>query len=165
MKRVTIVCDGSSLGNGTRAAKAGAVAVLVYSDANGNLKYKVVGEYLGEGTNNQAEIVAAAIGLEALKVPCEVRLLTDSQYVVQTQSGAFRKKKNHEFWERLDEAASVHRVNWYWTKGHDNHPVQEECDRVAKEIAARGRSDPAILEEALERVIKTNWRPVLGSSV
>jgi len=159
MKRVTIVCDGSSLGNGTQAARAGAVAVLIYIDAEGQQQHKVVGEYLGEGTNNQAEIVAAAIGLEALKYPCVVEVLTDSQYVVQTQSGAYRKKKNLDFWERLSEAARPHKVKWSWTKGHDDHPIQEECDRAAKEIAARGNVDPAILEGALGRVRKARWRP------
>ena len=159
MKRVTIVCDGSSLGNGTRAARAGAVAVLIYVDQEGQQEHKVVGEYLGEATNNQAEIVAAAIGLEALKYPCLVEVLTDSQYVVQTQVGAFRKKKNLDFWERLSEAAHPHQVKWSWTRGHDDHPIQEECDRAAKEIAARGRADPTILDDALERVRKARWHP------
>ena len=159
MKRVTIVCDGSSLGNGTAKARAGAVAVLIYIDREGQQQHRVVGEYLGEATNNQAEIVAAAIGLEALKYPCVVEVLTDSQYVVQTQAGAYRKKKNLDFWKRLSEAARSHEVAWRWTKGHDDHPIQEECDRAAKEIAARGRVDPAILEAALARVRKARWRP------
>ena len=159
MKRVTIVCDGSSLGNGTASARAGAVAVLIYVDQEGKQQHRVVGEYLGEATNNQAEIVAAAIALEALKYPCVVEVLTDSQYVVQTQSGAYRKKKNHEFWERLSEAARPHQVKWSWTRGHDDHPIQEECDRAAKEIAARGSVDPAILDDALARVRKARWSP------
>ena len=159
MKRVTIVCDGSSLGNGTLAARAGAVAVLIYVDQEGQQQHRVVGEYLGEATNNQAEIVAAAIGLEALKYPCLVEVLTDSQYVVQTQKGAYRKKKNHEFWERLSAAARPHNVTWSWTRGHDDHPIQEECDRAAKEIAARGSAESAILEDALGRVQKARWKP------
>lgn len=159
MKRVTIVCDGSSLGNGTTAARAGAVAVLIYADPESKLVHRVVGEYLGEATNNQAEIVAAAIGLEALKYSCDVEVLTDSQYVVQTQTGTYRKKKNHEFWERLSQAAASHRVKWSWTRGHDDHPIQEECDRAAKEIAAAGSVDPLILSRALDRVRKAQWIP------
>jgi ribonuclease HI len=159
MKRVTIVCDGSSLGNGTKAARAGAVAVLIYVDPEAKQQHRVVGEYLGEATNNQAEIVAAAIGLEALKYPCDVEVLTDSQYVVQTQTGAFRKKKNQEFWERLSKASEGHRIKWSWTRGHDDHPIQEECDRAAKEIAAAGRVDPMILETAVTRVRKAEWTP------
>jgi len=159
MKRVTIVCDGSSLGNGTNAARAGAVAVLIYRDPEGRCLDRVVGEFLGEATNNQAEIVAAAIGLEALKYPCEVEVITDSQYVVQTQRGAYRKKKNHEFWDRLAAAAEPHKVKWSWTRGHDDHPIQEECDRAAKEIATRGAADSTVLENALARVKKARWTP------
>ena len=67
MKDVTIVCDGSSLGNGRGAPRAAAVAVLGFKGI-----WKAVGEYLGAATNQQAEIAAAAIGLETLKQPCRV---------------------------------------------------------------------------------------------
>jgi len=152
MKKIRVVCDGSSLGNGQAAARAGAAAVITYADANGEKHHRVVVEYLGEATNNQAEIVAAAIGLEALKYPCDVEIQTDSQYVVKTLTGLFREKKNHEFWRRLHLAVDAHRVKWTWIKGHNNHPIQEECDWAARNIAARGFSDPAIIAEALERV-------------
>lgn len=153
MKKVTMVCDGSSLGNGKDGAKAGAVAILTYSDGEGNMRHKVVGEYLGFATNNQAEIVAAAIGLESLKVPCKVDVITDSRYVVETQKGNFRKKTNHEYWRRLNDAARPHCVQWIWIKGHANHPIQEQCDRGAKIVASRGNSDQTILDEILNRVI------------
>jgi ribonuclease HI len=157
MKKVTIVCDGSSLGNGSALARAGAVAILIYRDGEGNYKHRVVGEYLGEATNNQAEIVAAAIGLEALKYPCDVDLMTDSQYVVQTQLGAYRQKKNAEFWQRLCAAAQPHRVEWIWVRGHNDHPVQEACDRAAKEIAALGWVDDATLQQTQLEVSKIRW--------
>lgn len=157
MKRITVVCDGSSLGNGGREARAGAVAILKYIDREGKPSHKVVGEYLGHATNNQAEIVAAAIALESLKFPCEVEIVTDSRYVVETQRGNYREKTNHEFWKRLREAARTHRVTWHWTRGHANHPIQEECDRAAKKIAARGFSDPQILDEVSRRVADAHW--------
>ena len=78
-KNVTIFCDGSSLGNGQVAARAAAVALLGYKGI-----WRAVGEYLGVATNQQAEIAAAAIGLEALREPCRVRVFTDSRYVVET---------------------------------------------------------------------------------
>jgi len=157
MKKVTIVCDGSSLGNGTEEARAGAVAVLIYKDKNGRRRHKVVGEFLGQATNNQAEIVAAAIGLEALREPCQVEVITDSRYVVQTLRGQFKQKKNHEFWARLREAAKPHSVTWSWTRGHADHPIQEECDRAARDIAARGAPDPAAIHHASLRVEAAQW--------
>jgi len=162
MKRVTIVCDGSALGNGKEVTRAGAVAILIYVDREGNRQQKVVGEYLGHATNNQAEIVAAAIGLEALKVSCNVELISDSQYVIQTLNGNYREKTNHEFWQRLHAAARQHRVKWTWTRGHSKHPIQEECDRAAKQIATFGSPDPSILNEATRRVSATNWSPSQG---
>jgi len=82
LKQVAIYCDGSSLGNGQDASRAAAVAMLGYKGF-----WKAVGEYIGTATNQQAEIVAAAVGLESLKQPCQVSVFTDSRYVVETMNG------------------------------------------------------------------------------
>jgi ribonuclease HI len=148
MKKVTVVCDGSSIGNGTTEEDAAAAACLKYTDPGGGTHYRVVGEYLGRATNNQAEILAAAIGLEALKEPCEVELITDSEYVVKTCTGRFRKRANHELWLRLEHAASRHQVKWIWVPGHSGNPLQELCDKTAREIARRKCADPEILDWA-----------------
>ena len=145
MKEVTIVCDGSSLGNGRGETRAAAVAVLEYRGAR-----KIFGEYLGNSTNQQAEIVAACLGLEALKEPCRVLLISDSQYVVKTMSGLFKRKANHELWGRLDRAARPHTVNWTWTRGHAGHTVQEMCDQAARLTAELGWVD----EEAINRILQ-----------
>ncbi|MGH9930081.1 MAG: ribonuclease HI, partial [Pyrinomonadaceae bacterium] len=100
MKSVTIFCDGSSLGNGQASSRAAAVALLGFKGV-----WRAVGEYLGQATNQQAEVVAAALGLESLSEPCSVNLFTDSRYVVETMGGRFRRKTNHEWWARLDKAA------------------------------------------------------------
>ena len=147
MKKVTITCDGSSLGNGYAGARAGAVAILNCDGDDGQPHHRVVGEYLGCATNNQAEIVAAAIGLEALKYPCQVEVITDSRYVVETLNGRYRQKKNHEYWRRLEQAAKPHTVKWSWTRGHAGHPIQELCDIAAKSIAGAGRVDQNMLDE------------------
>jgi ribonuclease HI len=144
MKQVTIVCDGSSLGNGRGETRAAAAAVLEFRGAR-----RIVGEYLDNHTNQQAEIVAACLGLEALREPCEVRLISDSQYVIQTMTGKFRRKANHEFWQRLDRAADSHRIKWEWTRGHAGHEVQEICDAAARAIAAEGRVNEAELARLL----------------
>lgn len=149
MKRISIVCDGSSLGNGQKAARAGAAALLAFTNDAGETRRRAVGEYLGEATNNQAEIVAACVALEALKQPCHVRVVTDSRYVVETQRGNFRRKLNHAFWERLDRACAPHRIEWEWTRGHAGHDEQERCDRLARAIAATGRVTDEMLDEAL----------------
>jgi ribonuclease HI len=143
MKKVTIVCDGSSLGNGKEKTRAAAVALLGYKGY-----WRAFGEVLGEATNQQAEIAAAYVGLRNLREPCEVRLLTDSRYVVETMSGNFRRKTNHEWWEKLDAAAANHSIKWEWTKGHAGHEVQEVADKTARKLAQIGRLDHELLDEA-----------------
>src|SRR5215210_3689931 len=95
LKVVSIYCDGSSLGNGQMETRAAAVALLGYRGL-----WRAVGAYLGVATNQQAEIAAAALGLESLKEPCQVHLFSDSRYVVETMSGRFRRKTNHDWWQR-----------------------------------------------------------------
>ena len=144
MKEVTIVCDGSSLGNGKGNPRAAAVAVLGYRGY-----WRAFGEYLGSATNQQAEIAAAEIGLKNLSEPCKVRLLSDSRYVVETMTGNFRKKTNHEWWAKLDKAAQKHEITWEWVKGHNGHSVQEVADKMARKMAELGRVDDVLLDEAV----------------
>ncbi len=146
-KEVTLICDGSSLGNGQKTPRAAAVALLGYRDV-----WRAVGEFLGEATNQQAEIAAAALGLETLKESCRVRVITDSRYVVETMCGRFRRRSNLEWWARLDSAAKPHRIEWTWTKGHAGHARQEAVDNAARRIAMLGRVDEKLLNEAAEEV-------------
>lgn len=147
MKAVTIFCDGSSLGNGQTATRAAAVALLGYRGL-----WRAVGTYLGQATNQQAEVAAAALGLESLKESCRVHLFTDSRYVVETMSGRFRRKTNHDWWRRLDQAAAKHEIVWQWTRGHNGHVIQEAVDRAARKIAAKGLVEDEILREAIDKV-------------
>jgi ribonuclease HI len=144
MKQITIVCDGSSLGNGRGETRAAAVAILEYQGVR-----KIFGAYLGNLTNQQAEIVAACLGLEALKEPCRVTLISDSQYVVKTMNKLFKRKANLDYWQRIDRAARPHQVEWTWTRGHAGHEVQEKCDEAARLIAEQGVVDERALDEIL----------------
>ncbi len=147
LKEVKIFSDGSSLGNGRAETRAAAVALLGYRGI-----WRAVGSYLGHATNQQAEIVAAAIGLEALRQPCRVHLFSDSRYVVETMKGNFRRKANHEWWERLDKAASRHQVTWEWTPGHAGHVIQEAADFAARRIASTGIVAEEILQAAVDQI-------------
>ncbi len=147
MKQVTIVCDGSSLGNGRGQTRAAAVAVLGFKGF-----WRAVGAYLGNATNQQAEIAAATLGLENLKESCRVKVYSDSRYVVETMTGNFRKKTNHDWWAKLDRAASKHEIEWQWIKGHAGHEVQEVADKAARKIAAAGEVDAAMLAELVAEI-------------
>lgn len=144
MKEVTIVCDGSSLGNGKKNSRAGACALLGYKGY-----WRAFAKYLGSATNQQSEIAAAEIGLSQLSEPCKVKLLSDSRYVVQTMLGNFKKKSNHEWWKKLDKVAAKHEIEWEWVKGHSGHFVQEVADDIARKTAELGRVDEDFMEEAV----------------
>ena len=147
LKQVKIYCDGSSLGNGQEATRAAAVALLGYREV-----WRAVGCYLGTTTNQQDEIAAATIGLELLREPCRVHVLTDSRYVVETMSGRFKRKANQDWWARLDRAVNTHEIKWQWIKGHAGQVAQEAVDRAARKIAALGRVDECVLREAVDAV-------------
>lgn len=139
-KTVAIYTDGSCLGN---PGPGGYGVVLRYQQHQKEMS----GGYQ-QTTNNRMELLAAIVGLESLKQPCDVDLTTDSQYVRLgiTQWLANWKKnswktsqkeavKNQDLWRRLDAACQGHKVNWHWVKGHAGHPENERCDELAR-IAA-----------------------------
>ena len=144
MKKVTIVCDGSSLGNGRGNPRAAACAILGYEGY-----WRGVAKYLGQATNQQSEIAAAEIGLSQLSEPCDVHVLSDSRYVVETMLGNFRKKTNHDWWKKLEHAAAKHKIKWEWVKGHSGHFVQEVADDIARKTAELGRVDEDFIDDAV----------------
>ena len=103
------------------------------------------------------ELLAAIHGLEALRRPCLVRLVTDSTYVrdgITRWLAAWKRRgwrtaggqpvKNVDLWQRLEAAAAGHEVHWVWTRGHSGHPENERVDRRARaEAAAVGNGGPA----------------------
>ena len=96
-------------------------------------------------TNNRMELLAVIIGLESLKRPgMDVTVVSDSKYVVDAvekgwvfewERKGFAKKKNPDLWKRFLKAYRQHRVHFRWIRGHNGHPENELCDRLA--VAAR----------------------------
>ncbi len=139
MKSVDIFTDGACSGN---PGPGGWGAVLRFA---GKEKELSGGEK--NTTNNRMELTAVIKALEALKEPCEVRLVTDSKYVADGltkgwarswQKNGWRKadKKpalNSDLWERLLTLTDIHGVTVEWVKGHAGHPENERCDRLAVE--------------------------------
>ncbi len=95
-------------------------------------------------TNNRMELTAAIEALNALRGHREVRLYTDSKYVMdgikewmpnwkkRGWKTANRKPvKNQDLWQALDEAAERHSIEWRWVRGHTGNPGNEEADALA----------------------------------
>lgn len=135
-KTVELFTDGACRGN---PGKGGWGVVLRYGDREKTLRG---GER--HTTNNRMELTAAIEGLAALKEHCQVILTTDSQYVRQgiTQwlvnwksrgwrTAAKAPVKNQDLWQRLDELAQRHSIEWHWVKGHSGHRENELADALA----------------------------------
>jgi len=92
-------------------------------------------------TNNRMELLAVIEGLKALKNPGqEVTIYSDSKYVVDSvEKGwvfgwvkkAFKDKKNKDLWIQYLNLHKLHQIKFIWIKGHNDHPENERCDRLA----------------------------------
>lgn len=133
---VEIFTDGACRGN----PGPGGWGVLMRFD--GNEKELHGGER--DTTNNRMELMAAIIGLESLNRDCQVRVYTDSKYVMQGitewihnwkikgwKTASKKPVKNADLWQRLDRAREQHQVEWHWVKGHSGHEENERADQLA----------------------------------
>lgn len=136
-KQIEIFTDGACSGN----PGAGGYGVI--------LRYKGTTKELSGGeahtTNNRMELMGVISGLSALKEPCEVKLYSDSKYIVDAVNQGWAKKwrangwkraknepaLNSDLWARLLDLLEMHDVTFIWVKGHAGHPENERCDKLA----------------------------------
>ena len=107
-------------------------------------------------TNNRMELMAAIVALESQPKGAKVILHTDSQYVKDGltkwitgwkrngwKTADKKPVKNQDLWIRLEAAASSHKVDWRWVRGHAGHDLNERADELARKGMApflkRGR--------------------------
>ena len=144
MKRVSLITDGSCLGN---PGPGGWACLLRF----GGVKKELFG-FDSHTTNNRMELMAPIQGLLALKEPCEVEITTDAEYVLHgitrwivkwKRRGWWHKHgpvRNADLWMELDQLTSLHKMNWVWTRGHADHEDNIQCDWLARNAAATQRS-------------------------
>ena len=130
---VTIYTDGSALGN---PGPGGYGVVLLAGQYRKELSQGFV-----HTTNNRMELLAAIVGLEALKIDnSEVVIYSDSKYVVDAvekgwvfgwEKTRFKNKKNADLWKRFLIVFRQHSIKMIWIKGHANFIENERCDRLA----------------------------------
>lgn len=131
---IKIYTDGSSRGN---PGPGGYGVVLISDDGH----RKEVAKGFRKTTNNRMELLSVIVGLELIKVkPMDIIVFSDSKYVVDAvekkwvftwEKKMFEKKKNPDLWKRFLSIYRQHNVRFVWIKGHNNHPENERCDRLA----------------------------------
>ncbi len=144
IRTVQIFTDGACSGN---PGPGGYGVILRYGahekELSGGEKYT---------TNNRMELMGVIVGLSALKEPCRVILTTDSRYVVDSitkgwvydwrAKGWIKSDKkpalNVDLWEQLLPLLELHKVEFVWVRGHQGHPENERCDRLA--VAERDKN-------------------------
>ena len=137
MPEITIYTYGSALGN---PGPGGYGAVLI----SGRFR-KEVSQGYRLTTNNRMELTAFIEALRQLKEPCEVRLCSDSQYVINGLEKGWAKGWKRRGWKKADgspalnpdlwaqalEQEARHKITYVWVKGHAGHPENERCDQLA----------------------------------
>ena len=107
-----------------------------------------------ETTNNRMELTAVIEGLSVLTRASRVELYSDSKYTLDGlrewldgwkrrgwKTSDKKPVKNQDLWQRLDALRGAHEIRFHWIKGHNDHPENERCDKLAveaREALARG---------------------------
>ncbi|MBI9076513.1 MAG: ribonuclease HI [Desulfatibacillum sp.] len=125
-------------------------AVIAYTDGASShnpgpagigilLKYKghvkEIGKYIGEATNNVAELTAIQVALKNIKKKeLPVRLFTDSKYSFGVLFQGWKAKANVELIAKIQtEISKFKDIKCYWVKGHADNPYNEIADKLATE--------------------------------
>jgi ribonuclease HI len=140
MKHVQLITDGACIGN---PGPGGWACIL----RSGEKTKEMFGSE-PHTTNNRMEITAAIEGIRALREPCEVEVVTDSEYLkngITTwikgwkrngwKTAAKKPVVNQDLWMTLDDIVAKHQIQWTWTKGHADHGDNNRCDELATQAA------------------------------
>lgn len=150
LQMITIYTDGAAKGN---PGPGGYGVVMIYKQHRKELSqgYRLT-------TNNRMELMAVIKGLEALKKPgSDVKIYSDSKYVVEAvekgwiwnwQKKGFKDKKNVDLWLRFIPLYKLHKIKFFWIKGHAGIKENERCD----ELAVAAAEQPVLkIDEGYER--------------
>ncbi len=147
-----MITDGACLGN---PGRGGWAAILRCGD-----KQREIFGHAPHTTNNRMELTAAIEGLRAIREPCEVEVVTDSEYLkngITRWIHAWKRNRwlrsdkkpvlNRDLWQELDEEVSRHKATWVWTKGHAVHEDNNRADELANMAAREQKASGMVLGE------------------
>lgn len=133
INKVIIHTDGACKGN---PGIGGWGAILEYKSVTKEIKGATK-----DTTNNRMELTAVIEALKALKRKCAIEIYVDSQYVKHGitkwihnwKITNYKKVKNVDLWQQLDELSKNHEITWHWVKAHNGNINNERADFLANE--------------------------------
>ena len=139
---VDIYTDGACANN---PGRGGYGIVMMYKDKNNLMHQKEFSKGYKLTTNNRMELTAVIDALNLLKKPCNIKLYSDSKYVVdainqkwldgwQNKNWKLNTKnpvKNIDLWKKYLIASKDHKIEFIWVKGHASNKYNELCDKLA----------------------------------
>ena len=160
-KSVTIFTDGGADPN---PGVGGYGVVLRFGES-----VRELSQGFRQTTSNRMELMAAIVGLEALKEPCNVHLYSDSRYLIdpvstgtlfrwQAKNWKNNKVKNIDLWKRFLRVYARHNVEMLWVKGHSGVADNERCDRLAAQAM---KSDDLLSDEGYRTTTSATKGPPL----
>ena len=138
MEEVKLFTDGACSKN---PGPGGCVCIMKFGEHR-----KIVTAGFKKTTNNRMELMAAIIGLEAMKrTDVKVTLHSDSKYVVDSiNKGWVYNWEKNDFYNRTNADLFIRFLKIYrtfpnidivWVKGHSGHAENEDCDMMAVSIS------------------------------
>ena len=122
---IRIYTDGASSGNPGPSG----IGVLLRFGAH----EKEISEYIGEATNNIAELKAIQVGLQAVKnTDLPVEVYTDSNYAYGVLTLGWKSKKNTDIVVSIKKTMSKFKnLTFFKVKGHAGNKNNERADFLA----------------------------------
>jgi|TARA_Y100000996_G_scaffold414724_1_gene406529 ribonuclease HI len=120
---IEIYTDGACLNN---PGPGGWGVIILEKD-----KKTVFGGSEKTTTNNRMEITAVIEGLKQISKKTPVKIFSDSTYVINTMTKNWKRNKNKDLWDILDDQVLNRKIEWKWVKGHSGDKFNEEADSIA----------------------------------
>lgn len=157
----TIFADGSSLGN----PGPGGWGTIV-TDGK---KVIELGGRETHTTNNRMELLAAIEGLSRVPLKSQVKLFTDSRYVINGitkwvhawkknnwKTAAKKEVLNQDLWEKLEEKTLGKKITWQHVAGHAGIPGNERVDEIARTFAEKNPTSLYVGAQSKYSVVLTH---------
>lgn len=145
---VRIFTDGSAKGN-PGPGGYGSIIKIMDDDENVLQEKELTGGYYYT-TNNRMELMGVIMALTNIVKPSEIVVTSDSKYLTDAfnqhwitnwMKNEWKKSdgsevKNVDLWIKLKKLVDRNtKVTFVWVKGHNGHPENERCDKLAVQSA------------------------------